>query len=197
MTKQIQRPDTGTLLTDHFRLSSRVAPELDEIVTPTVTVADLTKGSTPPICRSAAAQFSQGVVAAERAVWRLEAPPGVILKVTSFWLSNIDATSDCNVHFGSSFAVVPSVASVSRFTDGRLTGAELPGGLLLHDTQVAALAAFEWRRLLDPLEEINFTPPNWIVGTGLPGSFGFIEFGMGSLITGVNVSLEWDEFQLV
>lgn len=195
--KKIQRPGTGTLLTDHFRLISRVNPELEEFVVPTAQVADLSLGATPPICRSATMQFSNSPVAAQRSVWRIESPPGIILKIKHFWVLNVDVAGDLTVHFGNSLAVVPTVAATSRFTEGRLTGAELPGGLVLHDTQVATLAAFEWRRFLGVLGEIEYSPPNWVVGTGRPGEFGFIEFLATAIQNSVNVAIEWDEFSVI
>lgn len=195
--KKIQRPDAGTLLTEHFRLTSRVSPQLEEFIIPTAQVSDLSIGATPPTCRSGAMQFSNSPVVGERSVWRFESPPGVICKIKRFWCLNVDVDGDLTAHFGSSLAVVPTVAATSRFTDGRLTGLEPPAGLVLHDTQVGLLAAFEWRRFIPLLTDITIEPNNWVAGTGRRGEFGFIEFLLTGVASSVNVSMEWDEFTVV
>jgi len=197
--KNIQRPGVATLLTERYRLQSRVHLGLEEFVVPTSRVADDSKAEADPIVRSGSAQFSQGIVAAERAVAQFQTVPGIIGVIRQITVTNIDVVSFLFVHFGPSFAVVPTNVADSRFTDGRLLGqgSQNPGGRLVFDTQVAALASFEYRLFMGVAETRVFQPNNWVCGTGNANETGFIEFAMSSLITGMALTVEWDEYEIV
>jgi len=197
--KDIQRPGVGTLLTDFFRLTGRVSPKLEEFVVPTVSVGDLSKGSPPPVCRSVSGRFSIGITAGERAVWAFTMAPGTIGRITSLSMLNVDVAGNFTVHFGSALAVFPTTAiTASLFTDGRLSaGDEEPAGKLFTDTQVGALTAFEWQRNVGIGEVVDYRPPNWLVGTGVPNVTGTLEFLCTGVANGVVFTMEWDEFQIV
>ncbi len=193
----IQRPDIGALLQSFFRLTGRIPLELESFVLPTVQVGDLAGGATPPVTRRAVMTFTQAAVAAERAVWRLEVPGNVIAVVRDVWVETNGGTS-ITVFFGSSFAVVPTTLISARFTDGRLLqNLERPAGVIIHDTQVAALAATNWRRTSFASPDIlPWTGLNWVCGSGDPDQFGFIEFAANALNVQVSVQMTWDEYQL-
>jgi len=196
LSHTIQDPKVSELLQEQYRLQSRFRPALEDFITPSAIVADLSEAARPPILRSAASAFSQGVVGGERVVWRFETPPGAIAKIRSFTITNETNVSDLRVHFGPSFSVVPTTSAARRFTDGRVLGKgqQIPGGLLVYDTQVAAIAAYEWRRLFTAGETLTIHPNNWVCGTGNPTEFGFIEFEQSVVAGGTIFAMEWDEW---
>lgn len=195
MPTQIQRPQVAELLTRFFRLTGRVRPSLDDVVIPTVQIGDLTGGATPPIIRSASAFAEPTKTAGERATWRLEAPPGTLLDVKVIWVLNYDVESSLRVHFGTSIATPPDLAP-SRYTDGRITGSETPAGILLSGTQAGLLANYQWLQNFGAVARETIYPNNWIVGTGNPGTFGFLELQSTSANNLMALNLQWDEYQI-
>lgn len=199
MAQPIQTPQVGSALQELFRLQGRVRPALEEFIIPTVQVGDLTFGSAPAKRRHVTTFFNVPAVVGERPVWRWEIPGGIIGALTSFWVEPPAATpGSVSVFFGSSIAA-PATQAVASYSDGRILRAgELPAGVVSFGTQVGALAARTWEKRAQPTPDSRtWETPGWILGTGVPGQFGFIEFACNLLNASVNVCMEWDEFQLV
>ena len=194
MPKQIQNPVVGQLLSQVFNLQGRVEPALDEIVTPTVQVADLGRGSPSPIVRGVVHQCLQGGVAGELFTARLEVPGNVIARVRRVHLYSASAA-----FFVAKFtnAGGPQAnTAVKEVTDGRLSNRDVPAAsVLTYGTQVGGLPATTWRVRV-PTEGVTFEPAHWIVGSGCANQFGFMEFQLQSANVQVLLCLELEEYTI-
>ncbi len=194
---KIQRPDIWSGLQRLFRFTGRGALEFEPFIISTVQVADLSLGSQPPVRRSAAARMDQAAVALESAVVRFEMPGSGLMHIRSLTVNAVAAGGPVLAFFGSSIAVPANTADKS-FTDGRLLQAgELAGGVMTFGTQVAALGTIHWSRSLNADTPVVFHPNNWIVGSGLPGQFGFLELQLLGPNVRFQCSAEWDEYSIV
>lgn len=196
----INDPSVGAALQELFGLQGRVRPVLEESIIPTVQVADLSEGSRPARIRHASAHFDVGANAVEHFVARLEAPPSVLMELTSFRLAPLSA-GEVQVFFGSSIPV-PSTFASKAYTDQRVRdtksgGTQSPGGLLTIGTQVASLGTVQWGIFLNADNLLyEYSPKGWFVGSLAPAGFGFIEFSFGSNNVRVRGSMEWTEYQI-
>ena len=202
MGLRIQRPQIGAALQRLFRLTGRVGVELEPFIIGTVQVADLGLGAEPPVRRSAVARFTQAAVVGEIAVWRMEVPGSVIAVVTRFQLRQEASVSACHIHFGSTIsAAVFATAARKSFTDGRLLqGGQTPALVLAHGTQAAGLSPIDWSVAVNLVPDNTWQTPSglWVIGSGAPGQFGFIEFQAGGVTNQeVRFVVEWDEYQIV
>lgn len=196
MGLKIQRPDIWIALQRFFRMTGKGQLQLEPFIIGTVQVGDLSIGQTPPVMRHAIASFGQNGVAVERTVWRFECPAGVICLIRSMVVRPF--SNDCNLtgFFGSSI-VAPTNVATKAFTDGRIGSSEEPAGVLTSDTQVGGLGTLDYRRWIKTGEANEIVPPlGWVVGTGAQDGFGFLEFSSALDAEGVDVSMEWDEYQI-
>jgi len=192
---RIQTPQVGQLLQRLFKITGRYRPSLEEFIVPTVQIADLGQGSPPPIIRSATSFFSQAAVVGERATFRLECPPTTLLTLDSM-LFTAGSSSSIEIFLGSSVPA-PATPATTRFTDGRILQAnENTAGKVNFGTQAAGLAAFHFRQALLSGVPTLIKPLNWIVGSGVPVQFGFIDFQFGPLNVSFEAILQWTEYQI-
>ena len=165
-------------------------------------------GPVPATTRRATSRFFQGSVALEFPTFRFACPPGLVAVVDRVWCRLSPASgplgayvvSELSVFFGSSLAVAPPTVPTRSFTDGRLLAqdpAPTPAAVLVHGTQVAALAVSDWRRTVDNVNgAMTQWEVDWVCGTGIPAESGFIEFQTSVLEQSVSFGLEWTEFLL-
>ena len=106
------------------------------------------------------------------------------------------------VFFGSSIAIPTSGPVTKTFTDERVrsptgTAGQQPAGVFASGTQPGALGVQQVRiRSIDSIDN-SFRPNGWVLGTGAPGVFGFIEFVSAVTNLRVEGTIEWDEYQIV
>lgn len=196
MGLKIQRPFIAEALQRLFRLTGSIQMQLEPFVVGTVQLADLSLGSEPPISRAANASFFQAAVVGEVPVWRLEIPGSAIMHVKSIEL--LSATSSKVFALFGSTIPPPAATAVKSMVDGRLLAeSQLAAGVLTFGTQVANLNPIQWRGLIVADVPRVFRPNAWIVGTGEPDVFGFLEMQLNVPNIGVDVNVEWDEYQIV
>lgn len=198
---QINNPTIAQLLQRAFQLQGRVRVSLEESVIATVSLGDLSEGSPPPITRHVSTAFSIASASAEEAIWRLEIPGNVIAVITNFSVEAVVGSTAIQVFFGSSFSGgdLPSL-STPVFTDGRLLQKnEFPAGVCSFGTKAGGLVVFDWQGFVfgTPDQPANgFLPKRWVAGSGIEDQFGFIEFCSVRNNSKVDVTVEWDEFQI-
>lgn len=196
---QIQRPNLSASVTEFLRLTGRVSLELEPFVIGTMLLADLSKGEVPPLRRHVTAFFGVNPVALEVAIWRWEVPGSVIAVLTRLAIQP-GAQTAVRAHFGASLSAgaFPTTVTNIGFTDGRILfkGNQEPAGVISLGTQVAGIPS-EWHKSISPVpDDRPFHPEGWILGTGDPDQFGFIEFSVSLENTIVSIQMEWDEFQI-
>ena len=184
-----------------LRLQGTVRPTLEEFILPTIQVADLSDGAIPSVRRHCSAQFTQAAVVAERCIFRLEVPPNILAHITGFSCRPIAAATSLNMTTSSSLAAADLTGiALSGFIEGRLTNAnppQQPASVLTFGTRVGALAAVVWFKVVNPVpDRSDFEPIGWIVGSGQPAQFGFLEFAVNALNDQMVVNMEWDEYQV-
>ena len=199
MPKPIQDPTVGQLLQRAFGLVGRVRPALDEVIIPVVNVADLAKGSEVPLTRRASASFGEAAGGAGvHIVARLEVPPNIIAVVERI-IARTTGFANLLAHFGSILPAPANVATKS-FTDGRLIArGEQPAAVLTSGQDpTPALTTWDWRAVCSNLAEqqLVLNDVGWVVGDGRPGQFGFLEFGLAETNVGLQMAIEWTEYQL-
>lgn len=201
MGLRIQRPFIAAAVQRLFGLTGRIQLQLEPFVLSTVQLADLSLGSEPPVRRHAAAQFTQGAVALERTVFRLEVPPSIVAVITNLSCRPGAAATSLNMAPTSTISSADLGGVAARaFTEGRLQFPDLqgPAASLVFGTRVAALAGPVWFKVVNPVpDRSDFTPVGWIVGSGIPDQFGFMEFAVNALNDQMVVNMEWDEYQVV
>lgn len=200
MPKQIQNPLVGQALQYLFGLQGRVEPSLDEIVVPTVQIGDLSRGGPPGITRSASAAFSQAAGGAGQfSVARFEVPGNVVARIDSMVVRVSGAAATLIITHGSTFATPANTAQKS-LKDGRLLQAgEVAAGVVTYGTQgVTPFAPTTSERyFLASNALVTIPTPGLIVGSGLPGQFGFMEFGLITPNLQLDATIQWTEFRLV
>ena len=206
MTMRIGNPRVSEQLVRAFNLTGAVSPELDELVVPTVQVANLEMGAPPAIQRTATYYAAQAAVAGERFVFQLAVPPGVIAVIKRIMLYGITTQPrPLLARFAGKTSTIttPATTAGSCFTDGRLaqTGAQ-PSSKLFYNTQVANVAGSDWSL---PLYLNNatwnsaareFIPKwGWVVGSGNSVDSGYWEGTFDYVNTTMAMTLETEEFQ--
>jgi len=202
MAQPIQDPTVGGALQALFSLQGRVRPALEEFIVPTVRIADLSQGATPAISRHASAAFNQAAVAGEHAQLRFEMIPGALAVIRRLHLV-ADTDTMIRINFPGNAATLGALGTVAAkgFTDGRVLagspgGEQNPAAVLTYGTAVAPLGAFQVFFQALATEEVNIEPRGWVVGTGRPDLYGFLELDTYSLNVQLRGSIEWDEYQL-
>lgn len=196
MPSPIQTPGVGAALQRFFRIVGRVRLSLGDEIIPTVQVGNLSIASTPPVRRIATAQATQAAVAGEVPTFSFQIPPSVLahLRLLS-WLPATDQWIRLNS--GSTINTAGFTQVDARFQDGRLVQAgELPGGVFFRGTQVGGLPTVPFRRFFMAAG----SPPqpfDVVVGSGDGTNFGFFELQGSVANEQAQMSLEWDEYQLV
>lgn len=204
MTLDIGNPRIAEALQQAFQLQGRIRPVLEESVLPVVVLGDLGEGQAPATSRRATALINETATVGERFVMRFEMIPGTIGVVRQINLrASVDFTNFSWVNRGNA-AVLGALATTAAkgFMDGRiLPGSgkpQQPAGVLTTGTQIGALLGGVGQIDLGT-EGIRYTIPGggWVVGTGAPGLFGFLEFQIATNNILVEGSIEWDEYPLV
>ena len=188
----------ATRLQSFLRLTGRVAPELEAFVLPMIVVGDLSAGGLPPIRRHVSIDFTIAGVVNERALWSMEAPPGVVGLITNMHVIPA-AQNVLTVNFSSTITAtdVPD-NEVGVFTDNRLRFGERleePAIVIQAGTRGAVLVG-HWSKTMPTSPQVGIEPVGWLCGSGVPVQFGFLEFGMSAANDTTQVTMEWDEFQL-
>lgn len=194
MTAKVNNPRAADQLRREYDvLGDRLNLQLDDVVVPVAVVSDLTAGSSGvPVVRRAYAAFYQAGVAAEYTVWRLECPPGVIAIVRSITVL-APAASVGRVHFGASFAVVPTNVSVlTQFMDARLREEQtlMPSVHLVYDTQIPVLPG-PYLYLPHDVAPSYVNHVEWVFGGR--NVWDFIEFASSNVNYTIQATIEWDE----
>ncbi len=193
MGMPIGDPTIGAALQKLLALRGRVVIGMEEFIVPTVQVADIGSGAAPAVTGAASAQGLVGAVAAEFATWRFEVPGSLVAKIQA-----IDVMVSGATQINASWtATGPSQAVVSSkdFTDGRLLQlGQRPAGVLTQGTQVGAIAPINWRAQLEANVGRRFEFQHWLLGSGAPAQFGFLEFQAGSVNLAGILSIEWTEY---
>lgn len=199
MAQPIQNPGVGVALQRYFNLVGRVRPQLEEFVIPTVSVGDLAGGGPPAVSASAQSRL---VVAAggagQLANIRFDVPGGIVavVKKVNF---RAGAASTILGRPGSTFAA-PATAGTARLTDGRLLeqGVTSPACNIFGGTSAAGVAGHTWRLPFDPAVESSVIyEPDWVIGSGRAGQFGFFEWSLDVANTELQMVLEWIEYPVV
>lgn len=195
MSTPIQRPDVGEALRQYFRLVGRVRPTLEEYVVPVVSVGDLAQGGAP----AASAQASFSIVktaggAGNYSGFRLEVPGGMIARIDQIWLQTSTAGlgefkfTGTGAGFGNS--------ANKAFTDGRLTDQGLePATVVTFGNRASGLSGEH--SIVRVTVDGVILEPGWVVGSGRPDQFGFLEFGLVTANTDLNATILVTEFPLV
>jgi len=206
MAIRIGNPRVSEQLVRAFNLTGSVSPELDDLVVPTVQVANLEMGAPPAVQRTATYYAAQSAVASKRFVFQLVVPPGVITVIKRMMVYGITASPRAILaRFSGKTSTItqPATTAGSCFTDGRLaqTGAE-PSSKLYYNTQTSNVANSDWALPLY-LNEPNwnsaareFIPHwGWVVGSGNSRDSGYFEGTFDLVNTGISMTLETEEFQ--
>ena len=197
MAIPIQVPTVGAALQRLFRLQGRVKPALEEFILPVVKIADLSRSEPPPLTRGATARFFRAAVALEFGTFRFEIPGEMIAHVRALYLTPNGSAGSFRFHFGSTIPA-PSGTAQKSFTDLRLLQlGQSPAGVLTFGTQVAVLTPLQFQVAAEDLLTYKLEPDSWIVGSGVPGVFSFLEGQFSVLNTAINVSMLWDEYPIV
>lgn len=206
MALRIGNPRVSENLVRAFNLTGPVSPELDELVVPTVQVANLEMGAPPAIQRTATFYAPGLAVSGERFVFQLAVPPGVIAVVKRIMLYGLTASPRALLarFVGKTSTITtPATTAGSCFTDGRLaqTGAE-PSSKLSFNTQVSNIANSDWALpLYQNIVTWNsgareFIPHwGWVVGSGNSVDSGYWEGTFDLVNTAITMTLEIEEFQ--
>lgn len=179
-------------------MGERLNLRIDDVVVPVAIVSDLTAGSGGvPLVRRAYGKFYQGAVALEYCTWRLEVPPGIMGIVRRLYVRGPAAGSG-RLHFGTSLAVTPpNLAPSLQYMDGRLREEQglFPAGRLAYGTQVAGLAAPYMDLQIDAVPGFQ-NLVEWPFGRN-DGMYDFIEMQAATVNGAIDVTMEWDEVQLM
>jgi len=196
MGQPINVPFVGAALQRLFGLKGRVSPSLEEFIVPMVVVGDVSQGSAPDVSRACVHQCIQAPVAGQRFRARLEIPGGLLCKVDTIYV-RCDTPGFFEVQFVNVSGAQAATAA-KAFTDGRLLAeGQLPASVLTFGTQAANLVTEEFGTFIsaDPVTIIK--PKNWIIGSGDPTQFGFLEFGQQSANAQVMFALELTEYAIL
>ena len=200
MSLPINVPGLSELLQRAFGLQGRVRPVLEESVVPVIQVGDLSAGTPPPVTRHATARCFQSAVALERFVARLECPGNVIIEVRKLIIAPAAGGVTFDIRFGAQIAV-PANTADKQFTDGRLLeSGQSPAGVLSFGTHVDGINNPSWRTHIPdfPNPFVYDVPRGWIIGSGGPTQFGFVDFAYNQLNEAMTAFVvEWDEYQIV
>lgn len=193
MPKQIQNPTVGQILQRAFGLQGRVQPALDEIVVPVVSIGDLGQGNVPPVTGRATSWAFENPGAGDYARARFEVPGSIVALIEAVHV-RLSASGNFGVRFTNTGAAI-GTAQPKSYADGRLTTAGLsPAGVLTAGQDPAALAGRQ-ANYWATTDGISLFP-NWIVGSGDPGQFGFIEFAPGTAATAMSLNIQWREYRI-
>jgi len=207
MSFRIGNPRVSEQLTRAFNLTGSVSPELDELVVPTVQVADISQSSPPGIQRTATSYFSQPAVGGQRACFQMIVPGGTlaVIKRVSFFASDSLAAADAwFLLFSAESAALgkPASQATMSFTDGRLqqTGV-VPSAQVWFGTKVSTLSA-DWALPMFYVDaalgsaSAEYVPSaGWVVGSGKAGVSSYLEGAFDAVNEPQACVIEWEEFQ--
>ena len=197
----IQDSQATAALRRAFKFVGRIAPRLDETISPVAVVTDTSRELPPGVVPVAVSFAFSAAVAAERASFRFEVPPTVLAVVTKIGLATGTAGQIFRVAWGSQLAG-PFNLSPSTWADGRLRGSNVfpppraPGARLAQDTQVGAITEAFNMSADSGNGVLRMHDVYWPVG-GLAGAFDFLEFQQNAVNDTARISLQWLEFAAV
>lgn len=209
MAKDIQRPGIGESLQEHFRLTGSIQLGLEEFVSPTVLVADLSQAAVPPLRRHCSLTVRVNAQAAEVFQGLFLVPPGVIADITS--ISFNAARMQIEMGFRPSFVAPPVTPAAPVFTDQRvaeLAGPPIPSSRFLTGTDAGGVVVPAFELTVDSNQNLQnvIHPVGWLIGTGqsaqdpvsgAPISFGTLEMASDIVNTAVTCIMQWDEYLIV
>lgn len=193
MSKDIQDPTLAQLLTAALGLQGRVRLSLEEFVIPTIQVADLQMGMPPPVARAATAVGLAAAVSGQTATFRFEIPGSLLARIEYL---TVRAGAIGTIAASWTATGGPQAGTAEKaFTDGRLLQqAEAPAGVLTFGAQVAGIPPVSWRARIRADTPERFKFDHWVVGSGIPTQFGFLEFAFSAANLAVDLTLEWTEY---
>ena len=190
----------GVAIQRILRTQGRIRLSADDVLINTITVADLSACTEPPVCRSAAANGFQAGVVAERGIFLFRCPAGQIALIKSFQLRPETNGQVSFLHGRSLLPFTGENVKDSAFVDQRVrqpftSADQRPGCVLLGGTDAAQLASPFYA--LQALATGTFFFPNkWVVGNGSQqGELQIQSFGATNEF--FNCVIEWDEYQVV
>lgn len=196
MPIQIQEARVTDELRRAFKFVGRLAPRLDETISPVVVVAGLELGAPPGIVRSAVAEGNQAAVVGQFGSFRFETPPNTLARIDALTFATTTAQM-IGVAFGSQLAAPPTNVP-PQFTDGRLRGSNAfpapnsPAGRMFRGAQAGAITVrFRFHSPAAP-DARRYQLTNWYVG-GL-ATFDFLEFQAFVANEAFRVNVEWTEW---
>lgn len=200
MPTKIQRPGVAEALTRAFGIVGRMRPALDEVIVPTVSIGDLSRGGPPPAARQSVSSFTAAAVPTEKLFWRLDVPPNMIAVIEAITLH---ATGACNlkVNFPGNAAILPAGPNAANesLTDGRVAGQFAgPGCALTWGSGPGGLGtAWSYQQYLGPASDppVVIRPhPAWVVGSD-EGNYQFLEMALDTINVGLDaLAIEWVEY---
>jgi len=195
VSQSIQEPGVGQALQAAFNLQGRVRPVLEEYIVPTVMIADFSaQASGVPLARSAAARLTVGATIGEMATMRFEMPAGMLAKIVRF---HAFPSADGNLAFSFSSAGAPqAVPFIADFLDGRLVQlGQTPVAGATGGTQIGTIAPISLMyRAQNAIGGLTLEPEHWVVGSGVPGQFGFFEAQLTNVNSQCQFAMEWIEY---
>lgn len=204
MAQDIGVPGLGAALQELLRLQGRVRPQFDEIIIPTITVADLSHCAAPTVCRSVVSRMDCLKVAGRYPSIRLDAQEGVIAQIKHIWILAESADTRWGAIYEGAAVAAGSSTVVSTFADGRLRGPSVPGpptpGVQAQaGTGPSVVSNPPWQRQAGTAPGIDYAPERWIIGGGQAGDNARNAITMTGFTANQNatVVMEWDEFQSV
>jgi hypothetical protein len=204
MAQDIGVPGLGAALQELLRLQGRVRPQFDEIIVPTITVADLSHCAMPVVCRSVVTRMDCLKVAGRYPIVRLDAQAGIVCHIKQIWILAEADDTKWGLVFEGMGVTAGSSTVVSKFADGRLRGPTIPGPPTpgVHasaGTSVSVVPTPTWERTAMTGPGIEYAPERWVIGGGQAGQNIINSITMTGFTANQNatVVMEWDEFQSV
>lgn len=200
MSTTIQSPVPAELLSHAFQLQGRQRLQLEDYIVPTIQVGNLDCGFAPAKCRSAMARIVQAAVAAEFAVFRLQADEGVLLEVVEI-IAQPASTGALEIDLEQSITGATTEGTGKAFTDQRVElGGPGPGGQpagrIFRGTQAGGISG-EYGIPMTATGLV-YRPADLIVGRApFPASSSvgfFFETAVNELAV---LSIQWREWYLV
>jgi hypothetical protein len=206
MSFRIGNPRVTEQLTRAFNLTGNVSPELDELVVPTVQIADLQMGAPPALQRTATCYFSEAANITQRTCFQFICPPGTlaVIKRVSFFTNSLSAPRSWFLIFSGNSPLLgkPTNQADMKFTDGRLErSGVVPSCQVWFGRKTSTLNAV-WalpQNLIDATygsAECVYEPTaGWVVGSGVAGESSYLEGAFDHVNTHQSGVIEWEEFQ--
>jgi len=204
MAQPIQDPTVGSALQALFSLQGRVRPALEEFIIPTVRVADLSRGASPPLSRICSAAIAGiAAVVGELATVRFEVPPTLLAEILSIRYA-FNAVGGLKISFPGNAAAVSGLGSTVLPTrqgliDGRVANQAQPAAVITYGTQAGSLSPYQYFEQTWATNQTTHVdlPSGIVVGTGR-SNYGFMEMQWNPANTQVaGLSIVWREFAVV